>query len=617
MSDSEELHAGIAAVRAAMSNLQPVDLPDDWPVGHDGGADFAPPDYTDEPPPVPPGDQPDAAPDDEPPAKRCAILPLNDYGNGRRVVIHFGDDIRFVAQVGWFFWDGRRWCKDDEITKDMAPRVRAMVHSLGSLIEAEVEYLPKNAREERQIDNRRFQRRQMAELERVKADQQDDAWKDQVAAVQRELARIENDLKAHTTRVGQRLTFAKNAGNSRTMSNALNEARVMLAREIRDMDRGALDMNTLSGVLRFSRIPGDPENGMSPMSDVELLEHHRDQLLTKLMPVEYDPAASCPKFDAFLSRIQPSAEMRGFLQRWFGASMTGESIQRLAFFYGNGANGKSVLVDLMARLAGEYSATARIETLTGSNRRDGSSATPDLMLLIGARFVRASEPEEGERLQEALIKALTSGEPMMVRGLHADFIQFDPTFKLTISGNHKPEIRGTDDGIWRRVMLVPFNVQIPEAERIPKEEMDAMLWAERSGILNWLVDGLLSYLAGGLQVPQSVTDATSDFRRGSDPVGAFLTECTAVTGYSHDFMPSKDLIDAFSYWLEEDRGETAWGRRTVSNRLADKAEKWRHPDSGKSFIPGKNGVTGYRGIALAEEFKHRMAVGIEKGWRAK
>ncbi len=164
-------------------------------------------------------------------------------------------------------------------------------------------------------------------------------------------------------------------------------------------------------------------------------------------------------------------------------------MQKLAFFHGGGANGKSVLVDLMARMFGDYSASARIESLTGKNKKSGSDSQPDLMPLIAARFVRTSEPEDGERLQEGLVKALTGGEPMMIRALYSDFIIFRPIFKLTISGNHLPEIRGGDDGIWRRVMLVNFPVQIPEKKRIPKEELDEILWQERSGILNWLIQG--------------------------------------------------------------------------------------------------------------------------------
>ncbi|MBK5924877.1 hypothetical protein CCR90_14100 [Rhodovulum sulfidophilum] len=318
----------------------------------------------------------------------------------------------------------------------------------------------------------------------------------------------------------------------------------------------------------------------------------------------YDRTAKAPRWDAFLEEILPDATVRDFVQRWMGLSMTGIKMQRLAFFYGGGANGKSVLVDTIARVLGPYAATARIESLTGTNRRGGGDATPDLIPLMGARFVRTSEPDEGQRLQEGLIKELTGGEPLMIRALHSDFLDFLPYFKLTMSGNHKPEIRGTDDGIWRRVLLVPFDVQIPEERRDP--ELANKLWDEAPGILNWLIAGLTDFLEGGLRPPDRVLEATAEYREESDPVGAFLTESAIVTGAEADFIYSRELIEAFNFWLE-DRGETRWGGRTVSNRLKQKASRWRHPHTGKSFIPAKRGATGYRGIRFTDEFAARMA----------
>ena len=121
--------------------------------------------------------------------------------------------------------------------------------------------------------------------------------------------------------------------------------------------------------------------------------------------------------------------------------------------------------------------------------------------------------------------------------------------------------------------------------------------AEAPGILNWLVKGLLDYLEGGLQEPQSVLDATAEFRSESDPIGAFLTECTVVSGDASLFIRSRDLIDAVSFWQMEQAG-AAWGNRTISNRLKEKADRWRHPSTGRVFSAGKSGDWGYRGIAL-------------------
>lgn len=592
--------SAVDQVRAVMGNAEDVDLPEGMDTT--GAAEDFPEDYA--PPPPPPEDGPPGNDEPEHPVSAASRQPLNDIGNGHRFRIHFGQDILFVSQVGWFVWDGARWKRDPEISRDCSPLIRGRAHGMTALIEQEVDWLQPSKRDRQLLLEERKLRTRRVEIEAIP----DHAGNDELVAELNEigsrLRTIDGALKTHKSLVGRRMTHAKNAGNSGPMSNMINEARVMLAHAVDDMDRSDLDVNTQTGVLRFTRIAGDAENGMPPSAEVEPIAHDRAQLLTKVMPVIYDPDAKCPRFDAFLQQIQPNIEMRRFLQRWFGLSMSGLDIQKLAFFHGGGANGKSVLVDLMARMMGDYSATAKIESLTGKNKKSGSDSQPDLIPLIGARMVRTSEPEEGERLQEGLVKALTGGEPMMVRALYTDMITFQPIFKLTISGNHLPDIRGGDDGIWRRLMLVTFPVQIAEKNRIPKKELDDILWQERSGILNWLVEGLLDYLSGGLREPAEVSAATEGYRKDSDPIGTFLADATVVTGYERDFMTARELIEAFNFWIEE-RGETRWSNRTVSLRLKAKADTWRHPDTQKTFAAGKSGVTGYRGIRLAEDFGAR------------
>lgn len=569
------------------AGLAPVGAPS-VPAGDDGGF----------PPPPSDVDTPEA---------RCALFPLNDIGNGMRFVEHFGRDLLWVPRVGWFVWDGRVWAKDPD---DIA--VRRLAQKVSGLIAREVRHLPGPSPEEQEmIEDRPEIEAEIARLKAVPAKDRPSADVERLIELStrlKQIGRIEDD---ESGLIGQRLRHAKNAGNSGPIANMIAESSVNLTRSLDELDAGAFDVNTATGVLRFS-VEEDLDAGMSRVARVDLLPHARDQLITKMVEVDYDPAARAPRFEAFLARIQPSAEMRAFLQRWFGLSMTAHTgEQKLAFLHGMGANGKSVLVDLMARLMGDYAATAKIESLTGKNRRGGGDATPDLVPLMGARMVRASEPDEGERLQEGIIKELTGGEPILVRALHSDFVEVRPVFKLTISGNHKPEIRGTDDGIWRRVLLVPFDVQIPKAER--DAGLLYKLMEEGPGILNWLVEGLLAYLEGGLQEPAAVLDATREFREESDPVGAFLSECAVVTGDERDFMTARELIEGFNHWLDE-KGETRWGGRTVSNHLSRKAARWRHPESGRAFIKGKSGVTGYRGIRLTDVFRARFEAREQRSW---
>lgn len=521
----------------------------------------------------------DAPPQDDDEAMRSALrraagLPLNDYGNGQRFVTHFGRDFIFVPRVGWFIWSGSCWIKDDDMLA-----VRRSAQRLSDLILREMPYLA--AGKDLVMDKVRS----------ISAIPKADRTSEQVAV-----------LDGAVKTVGRHRSFATTTGNSARIDNAAREAGVDLAVAFEDLDSRALDVNTESGVLRFSVIEGD--EGASRMSDVTVLPHEREQHVTKIMPVRYDPGTPCDRFDAFLERVQPDPEMRGFLQRWFGLSMTGLPMQRLVFFYGGGANGKSVLVELVARIMGNYAATARIESLTGSNRRGGGDATPDLIPLMGARMVRTSEPDEGQRLQEGLIKELTGGEPIQVRALHSDFIEMQPVFKLTMSGNHKPEIRGTDDGIWRRMMVVPFDEQIPEAERDP-ELVSKIFEGERVGVFNWLVEGLCDFLEGGLRPPAAITDATREYREESDPIGLFLTTCCVITGDPEDVIASKLLGDAFNYHLME-RGMTGWKPTTFARQIAVKARQWRHPQTGRQFAKGKASVTQYVGLRMTDGFKRRF-----------
>ena len=525
-------------------------------------------------------------------------LARNDTGNGRRFALYYGEDAIFVPRVGWHLWNGRAWSYDRDMI--LARRKGQFVQDR---IADEIPHLRLTEVEERLMARREQAARAADAIERTPRDERGADAEGELHELRAQLDRIGALAKRRGAMRAAHRKFAVATGNKAKIEALLHEAQVDLSRDLGDLDADPLTINAEGGVLRFAREPDAERPGRFYAAHAHEA-HDRALLLTKCMAVAYDPEAACPRFHAFLERVQPSREIRGFLQRWFGLSMTGlVGEQKFAFLYGRGANGKSVLVDLMARMMGDYAATAKIETLTGKNRRGGGDATPDLIPLMGARSVRASEPEEGERLQEGMIKEMTGGEPMLVRALHSDFIEVRPIFKLTISGNHKPDIRGTDDGIWRRVLLVPFDVQIPVAER--DEGLSEVLWSERAGVFNWLIDGLLEYLEEGLKEPPAVLEATRDYRTESDPYGTFLTECCEVTGDERDFVSSRVLIDAFNFARDE-AGESRFGQRTVSLKLKALAGGWRHPDTGRAFATGKNEVTGYRGIRFKPGFRSRL-----------
>lgn len=543
-------------------------------------------------PPDPP--EMDGFDDPAPPTEDAALAerltasaaePLNDFGNGRRLSIHFGEDLMFVPRVGWFVWSGRAWIKDGDLLE-----VRARAQRIWALIERETAYLQTAPRERELILEERT-------LKRARAETADEAASNAVR-----LRQIGEELKPFRRRLGKHLSHARTAGNNGPITHMIAESSTGLARPLEQLDADPLAVNAANGLLRF-RVTDLRGDGAGRVADVSVEPHAREQMQSKLLAASYNPEAACPTFDAFMARIQPDIEARQFLQRWFGLSMTGIKTPKLAFFFGSGANGKSVLVDLVARILDGYAASLRIESLTGTNRRSGAEATPDLIPLLGARFVRTSEPDQGERLQEGLVKMMTGGEPIPVRPNYGEQIDLNPVFKLTISGNHKPEIRGTDDGIWRRVLLVPFPVQIPEAER--DEALPEKLWAERDGVLGWLVEGLMDYLEGGLRPPDTVLAATEEYREESDPIGHFLTTCCVVTGEASDILLARELGEMFNFHLVE-RGLSQWKPTTFAKQISERSRRFAHPVTGATFAKAKSSLSQYTGIRLTETFQRRF-----------
>lgn len=582
---------GIDNVRRIMDGPEDVELPEGLAPGPGGDGPE---------PPAPSG------PEEGEPERECARLALNDVGNGARFRLHFGADLIWEPELGWHVWAETHYALDR-----YKIAVRSRAQQLAALIEREVPFLEL---EEWQMEALRKEgelRDRLAALSGI-VDEGGKPAADteaEIAAVNKQLLAVANLKKALAGKRAGHRKFARSAGNTGKIDAALTEAAVHLAVRHEDLDANPLEVNCLSGLMRFgvsvpATGPDGAMDGAGKVAGVELIPHDRSQRVTKVVGAAYVRDATCPRFQAFLARIQPDPAMRAFLQRWFGLSMTGLPIQAMTFLHGAGANGKSVLVELIARLLGDYAADVRIETLTGRNSSSGAAATPDLVYLVNARMARASEPKEGEPLQDALIKSLTSGEPIMVRANFGSFFRFYPIFKLTMSGNHKPEIRSTDDGIWRRVNLVPFDVQIPEAERDPA--LGEKLWAERDGILQWLIDGLIDYLESGLQVPDQVRHATAEYREDSDPVASFLADCCEATGEDTDRLPARELMLAFNWWLDG-RGEGKWSERRVSTRLKDKAGRWKDGATGRTFAGVKSsGISVYAGIRFTTAFAQRF-----------
>src|SRR5215212_1901383 len=333
------------------------------------------------------------------------------------------------------------------------------------------------------------------------------------------------------------------------------------------------------------------ESGTIDLRTGELREHRREDLITKLAPVEYGPHATAPTWEAFLERVLPGEELRAFVQRAVGYSATGDTSEQCMFInHGSGANGKSTFQEALSAALGDYAMRTPTEMLL-ARRSDG--VPNDVARLKGARFVSASETEEGRRLAESRIKDLTGQDTITARFMKAEWFDFAPTHKLWLSTNHKPEIRGTDAAIWRRIRLVPWAVTIPPAEQDKK--LPIALRHELAGILAWVVRGCLLWRREGLQAPDEVRKATGEYRAEMDVLAGFLVECCELdTGH---WEYAKDLYECYKRWCDEN-GERPEPQRKFGGRLG---ERGFQRDRG-----GSRGAGIWRGVRLTEGEKEAL-----------
>lgn len=306
-------------------------------------------------------------------------------------------------------------------------------------------------------------------------------------------------------------------------------------------------------------------------------EARREDYITKRTPVA--AGGECPRWLSFLARITGGdKELERFLQRIAGYAATGSTQEHALFFlYGTGANGKSVFVNTLVGVLGDYAATSPMETFAAGN---GNRHPTELARLRGARLVSATETESDQRWGEARIKALTGGDKITARFMRQDFFEFVPEFKLVIAGNHKPALRGVDEGIRRRMNLVPFTVTIPLEER--DEGLYDALKEEWPGILQWVLDGCAEWQGEGLAQPEAVRVATEQYIADEDAIGQWLADrCIVRPSY---YTTVADLYASWRAWADK-AGEFVGSQKRLSQALQD-----------RRFIPRRQSGTGRAGF---------------------
>jgi putative DNA primase/helicase len=297
-------------------------------------------------------------------------------------------------------------------------------------------------------------------------------------------------------------------------------------------------------------------NGCLNLITRNLEKHLPERLITQLAPVTFDPSANCPRWEDAISLIfGGDVELIRFVRQLLGYALHGDRGEHLLpVCYGSGANGKSFLWNTIVRLLGNYAGLANDSLLLGT--RDSGHPT-EKCFLYEKRFVPISEPEQNSKLREAKVKELTGDSTITARRMREDFWSFERTHLLWLSTNHLPKVSGSDEGIWRRIKLIPFCEDLRKVTK-PIPDYDKLLADEEgSGILNWCLDGLADYLTNGLQEPSRVANAVDEYRNSEDELTLFIEENCEV-GVSCK-VDSADLFDAYQSWGGR-LSRTAFGR---------------------------------------------------------
>lgn len=333
------------------------------------------------------------------------------------------------------------------------------------------------------------------------------------------------------------------------------------------------------------------QNGIINLRNGELLPHDSNFLMTRCSFAEYDNTSN-KKPELWLKFLDDvtdgNKELQEYLQKCVGYSLTGSIREQCAFFlYGIGNNGKSTFLDTVSDLLGNYSSNVQPETIM-LKRGDGGGANSDIARLKSTRFVTSEEPTEGVRLNEGLVKQLTGGGKVTCRFLYGDEFEYEPEFKIWVGTNHKPVIRGTDVGIWRRIRLIPFEVNIPK-EKVDKS-LKYKLRKELPQILKWAVDGCLKWQKDGLTMPKCVEKATGDYKAEMDLLATFCEACIEIDYENGERVAAADLFTVYSNWANSNN-EYAMPSRKFFMEIAKKLPEKKR--GGQGIFYTKINLTDY------------------------
>ena len=316
-------------------------------------------------------------------------------------------------------------------------------------------------------------------------------------------------------------------------------------------------------------------NGYIDLTSRELYKHDINKMFSQITNTDYTEKMQPAVWLDFLNDIfAGDQEVIRYIQKALGYSLTGSTREQIMFIlFGKGRNGKSIFVEVISEILGDYSNNMQAKSLMV---KKNDNVNTDIARLSKARFVTSSEPNEGFSFDEGLIKQLTGGDKVTARFLYAEEFEYTPKFKIWVSTNHKPIIRGTDDGIWRRLVLIPFDVQIPE-EKVDKD-LKYKLLREAPAILNWMAEGAYMWMQEGLAMPEKLKEAVQKYRNEMDTLGQFIEDCCKVDKNSSEKV--SNLHQAYKTWSNDNLTSTkVLGMKSFSQKMEERFVKESRRDA--------------------------------------
>ena len=455
-----------------------------------------------------------------PAPERMAWYELNDLGNADRLIDLARGRLLWVEDH-WRAYDGKRWSIED------GPRLaQQLAHDMARHIPIEAAAMEEQAETEQNAEKK-------------------------AAMQERAVALYKHGIMS---------------GNANKTTAALAQAKSKLAAARDEFDADPMALNVANGTLRFEQADGGDWSA-------KLYPHDLADRISRISEVAWNEKAECGAFDRHMATVLPDPAVRDFFQACAGYSLTGEITEQCIFLLqGKGGDGKSTTMDVLREVMGGYGAIVGVESFIHGAARSGAEASPDMARLAGdVRLVSTGEPKIGAALDEARIKQVTGGQPIIARELHGAPFEYRPHYAIFFECNRKPRISGDDDGIWRRIVVIEFPHQFKGAA---DKMATRKLLAESEGVLRWLVAGTLRWLREGLIPPERVREAIEDYRRSSNPFGEWFAERVDTSDPSVNEY-SKSLYDDYKLFCEDnsvaDREvmtSTAFGRALGDKQLA-------------------------------------------------